>query len=784
MTPANPPPTPDEAPETPRRPDTKAEHAANRAEPLQPPEGTGAGADAHGGVVTEGRSSAAAEEARRLLEAARELAEVAHTLREVAERVTGVLVDPGVAAGRSPRAGLRARRAVLRAVTNGRGLGWAVAGGVVGTFGAKLGGLVHAGNLPIRVMTTSLRLRIAAVVLRHPELTGDPLLRRLLDAVGADGDLAAGRALYALVKDRGAARALSGVAPIFGELLALRALLDKNPLNDRTAWLIATGMGTATADPLTGMSNRAVARLDRGRGAAVRTEPKPHEAERLSARGSFLDFLNDLLVIRPSGRALVQTVRGPDGVERHVVLAPGMRIGSPQAEHPADLLGAFSSTVLDSGPYSRSLAAAIADYGVPEGAEVAFVGHSAGGSAVMSLAQDEAFNARHVLTDVVSIGAPVDFKEPAAQSTRVASVTNQHDIIPTLDGQGAGTCFTLHPDWYVVDYTDPTHLFPACHGLEQYAANLRDDLPEARAHLQEQLARYDGPVLRRQLYRLLDEAPEPTGFPFLTVPTHRVDGPAGPVTVPVLSADAALVTAWFAVPAAEAAAQLAGTPFVPVTAGSRALAALCLTDHRAGSLAPHREATLSLLVHSPLRPRLAALCRDALRPAPLRHAGLYPLASTVSTPEALDAAALWPHPTHLSETTFTLTPSTLTFSALHEDTILFTFTGPLGPRFLSPRPRLSPIPYYSSPATPPTPSAYAAPRAIGPHRSVHHRLLRAPALHPAPRLRLHTGPPTHPFTALLHALSLTRSRPLTVHASPTTHLRRDPPTPLTPPPDP
>ncbi|GAB2837878.1 hypothetical protein GCM10022221_41600 [Actinocorallia aurea] len=700
----------------------------------------------------------------RLRAAARELAEIAHTLREAAGRATAVLGDPALAASlrRSPGTGLRAQRALLRALTDRRGLGWAATGGRTGTLGAKLGGLVGAGSLPIRVMTTSLRLRIAVVARAHPELGDDPKLRTLLEAVAADSDLAAGRALYALVRDRGAARALSGIAPIFGELLALRALLDRNPLNDTTAWLIATGMGTATADPLTGMSNRVIAAIDRGRGAAVPVEPAPHETARLSPQGSFFDYLADLQVIRPTGRALVQTVRGPDGMERYVVLAPGMRIGRPQTEHPADLLGAFSSTVLDSGPYSRSLAAAVAEYGIPEGAQVAFVGHSAGGSAVMSLAQDPAFNARHDLTDVIAIGAPIDFKQPASPATRVSSITNHHDIIPTLDGQGAGNCFALHPDWYVVDYTDGTHLFPACHALEQYAANLRDDLPEARAHLEAQLSSYTGPIVRRRLYRLLDHAPVPPGFPFLTVPTHRVAGPAGPVTVPLLTREATAVSAWFAVRAEAAADVLAGTSAHPVVLGSRALAVLHLTDHRAGALGPYREITLSLAVHSPLRPHRRALWRDALRPPAMRHAGLRPLASLVTTAEALHAAALWPHPAHSAEVELRVTAKSLAASAAEDGEPLVSFAGDLGPRLPA---RAGSHPSYTGADS---------------DRSARHLHAPGTVLHTLPRLRLHASTAPHPFTETLRALSLDGVRPLLVRVSPEARIRREAPAPLHP----
>jgi len=443
--------------------------------------------------------------ARLLRGVARELAEVAVTLREASAHATAALAGPAAAMPRAPAAGLRAQQALVRAVTDRRGLGWAITGGPLGSFGARVSGMLGAEGLAELVLMTSLRLRIAAVMVDHPELVTDPLLDRLNQAVARhDG---AARAMYALIRDRGAAKALSAIAPIFGEILALRALADRNPLNDHTAWLIAGGLGTATADPFMGISNRLIAALDRGAGAARRAQCTPAEVIRLRPTGSLLDFLTNISVIGPTGRILIQTVEGPDSVERYVVLAPGMRMGKPDNDSPADLLGAFSATVRISGPYSRALALAIADYGIPEGADLALIGHSAGGAAILSLAEDARFCARYNVTHLVAIGSPIDFKRPANQATWVASVTNQHDIIPTLDGQGAGNCFELHPDWYVVDYTDPTHLFPVCHSVEHYMANLADDLPDARAEIDRNLAPYHGRVVASGLYRLYDRAP-------------------------------------------------------------------------------------------------------------------------------------------------------------------------------------------------------------------------------------------------------------------------------------
>ncbi|MFA1542560.1 hypothetical protein SM611_26780 [Actinomadura sp. DLS-62] len=711
-------------------------------------------------MTADGGSGAAP--AARLRAAARELAEIAHTLREASAHATAALADPRVAAAacRAPRDGWRAQRALARAITDPAGLGWAPAGGVVGAVGAKLGGFTGRASLPVAVMTTSLRLRIAAVALADPALTADPRVRRLIEAAG-EGRAGVPAAMRDLVRERGAAGALTAVSPVFSEVLALRALLDRNPLNDHAAWLIATGMGAATADPLTGLSNRAIARLDRGQGAAVRAEPTAPEAARFCREASLLGLLGDLLAIGPTGRALVLTVRGPDGVERYVLLAPGMRPGAPDDASPADLLGAFSSTVLDSGPYSRSLAKAIADHPVPAGADLALIGHSAGGAAVMSLSQDAALNARHRLTHVIAIGSPVDFKEPADPATWVASVTNRHDIIPSLDGQGAGTCFPGRPGRYVVDYADPAHLFPACHGLEQYAANIEHDLPEARAHIERQLTPYSGPVVQRRLYRLYDDARRPAGFPFLTVASRAEPTPDGPVELPVRTQDAAALTAWFTVDAASAAAVL-GQGTAPVRAGTRSLVALCVHDHRDSTLGPHREVTLGVLVHDPWCPRPVGVWPDLLRRPHLRGAGLWTLATALSTPAAGAAHRnLWSDDAFTAPTRARLGGGAVVLTVGAPDDRVLAFAGALGPS----------VPWPSGERV-----LYSARADVTLRSHVH---AHGPArLHPAPRARLRAG--AGPLADRLRALGLAGARPVLCLSSPHRMLRRDAGTPVFP----
>ncbi|GAA2404904.1 hypothetical protein GCM10010191_10810 [Actinomadura vinacea] len=684
--------------------------------------------------------------ARVLRETARELAEVAATLREASRHTTAAATDGAVYGSlhRAPAAGARAQRAVLRAVT-------ALSGGPVGTLGARLGGMAGTRSLAVRVMTASLRLRIAAVCLDNPELVTDPVLARLQEAVAADREMDAVRALCALIRDRGTARALTAIAPIFGEFLALRALLDRNPLNDHTAWLIAGGEAAATADPITGMSNRAIAVLDVGEGAARRTAAAPGETARLAEHGSLLDFLTNICVVGPTGRALVQTVTGPDGARRHVVQVPGMRIGNPDLDSPADLLGAFSSTLMDSAPFSRALARAIEDYGIPSGDDVALIGHSAGGAAVMNLAQDPRFCARHTVTHVVAVGSPIDFKRPASPHTWVASITNQHDLIPSLDGQGAGSCFDLHPDWYVVDYTDPTHVFPACHSIEHYTANITEDLPEVRARLDEQLEPFHGPVVRSQLYRLYDRDPG----------TATVTTAGGTVQLPLQSPEGRAFTAYFtAAPAA--AAKLLGEHGRAVRVGGRALIALHAFENRGTPLGDYGEAHLGVVVADPDGPRPSRMWRELLPSGEHRGLGTCFLHSVLTNEVAHAVAAeVWGHSASVGAVRVAGDDRSASVTVADTDGAILTLAGPLGRG----------LPFVSRDLV-----VYS--RRDGTPLRSHIRERGRRRAHPSPAMRLTVASTGHPLARRLDALGLDGARPVLCLVAPARSSLRTPAVPL------
>ncbi|MFJ9561244.1 hypothetical protein ACIRQQ_14560 [Streptomyces fuscichromogenes] len=574
-----------------------------------------------------------------LRECARDVVAVAEGIREVSARTSSVLFAPALtgSARRRPRTGLAARWALLRTLTNKQGLGGSAilapdgVGHLLGAAGEALG----RESLAALVAVTSLRLRIAAVLLDHPECGHDPGMRRLTDAVTAGHDPEAVRALRALFKDRGAQRSLSALAPILSELLTIQGLLDEDPLSDETAWALAAG-------PVRGFDASRLPVPDRGEGGAQAVELSAREAGSLATEGSFLGFLRNIDALAGDGRVLVQEVRGPDSVLRYVVQAPGAAPGRPRDDSPQDFAGAWRNLFLADSPYSRSILLAIRDHGIPRGADLALVGHGEGGIALLNLAQDDEFCRAYRVTHVVAVGAQVDDRRPADPRTWVAGITDRHDIVPVPEGPGAP-----HPNRYRVDYTGPTREFPLCHLLRVYIDHLETVVPQARADVDRALALYHGPVERTRVYRLRDRGRPPEGYPFLAVPTTSLATSAGPVDMPVRYYDSSAAHLCFPVDTDVARSLLPDVAWlVPTRLGRRALAVLSLYEHRCTTIGPYTELGLSVLVDDLWRPHAYDLAADLLRRADLRRTGRYLVALAVGTEEARAVAEeVWAQPT-------------------------------------------------------------------------------------------------------------------------------------------
>ncbi|MCS0602655.1 acetoacetate decarboxylase family protein [Streptomyces sp. LP11] len=574
---------------------------------------------------------------------ARDVAEVAEGVRAVSERTAAALYAPLLTASarRRPRTGLPARWALLRALTHKQGLGGS-AGVLPKAVGRLLGATGAADGPPGRedlaalTAVTSLRLRTAALLADHPEFARDPGTRLLRTALGTGRDREAVRALRALFRDRGAQRALSGLTPLLTELLSLRALLGEEPADVRTALPAGPDQGEAAAEAvdLTGQERRLVA-----------------------TEGSFLGYLRNIEVLLVGGRLLVQNVRGPDGVVRYVVQAPGTTPGRPRPDSPRDPVGAWRALFTAGSPHTRAIRLAVADYGIPHGADLALIGHGEGGLAVLHLARDPEFTRTYRVTHVVTVGSPVDGEQPADPDTWVAAVVNQHDIMAAPaaldgpDGDGSAAAAAVphpHPNRYVAEYAGPGpgREFPRSHSPREYIEHLRTVVPEARADIDEALTPYRGPIVRTRAYRLENRANPPEGYPFLTVPTTSVPTTAGPVEVPVRYHDSAAAHLCFPVDADAARALLPDTGrLTPSRFGGRALAVLSLYEHRCTTIGPHTEVALSVPVDDLWRPRPHDIAADLLRRADLRRTGRYVVSLAVTTEEARRVAReIWGQP--------------------------------------------------------------------------------------------------------------------------------------------
>ena len=450
-------------------------------------------------------SESAPHETEELMLLARDLGVCAEQIATTAGRLTALLSDPALlrSLAASPRTGARVTAQLTRIIAGAEGLGCGTETTKLGKVVAMLTGAGGRESLPALVAATALKARIRGLALMHPELFEDPDMAGLIDAVEGDRQLEAVRRFRRLLAERGTGETLGAIAPVFIELSGLIALLDENPFNDAVGWNFATGK-PVTCEPILGVSMTWVSAFEKGEGSAEPVELTPAVASLLEDEGTIVAHMRNIRLMRPFGYALLHRVRGRDGVERFVLALPGMTADTVHSDSAQDLIGAIRNTQLTESTYTRALRSLFEQAGVPAGAEIALIGHSQGGVVAMNLVSDPDLVERYQFTHLVAVGAPVDYKVPLDEALWVASVTNQHDIVPALDGRGFGSVYDPHPHWYEVDYADGRHGFPSCHGAGRYAENLAKDIPEAAAHIDRQLARYRGEVVETRAFRLSD----------------------------------------------------------------------------------------------------------------------------------------------------------------------------------------------------------------------------------------------------------------------------------------
>ncbi|WP_030203882.1 hypothetical protein [Streptomyces sp. NRRL S-87] len=454
-------------------------------------------------AVTSDATAAAAREpdVASLHHLCRVLAEAAEAVGEAAAHASELAL--GGPAGGGARLPAPARRALLRALTHAGGLGWAWRGrGLLARAGWLVGVFTSRESLAVSLAVTGLKARIRAAAVSHPELLDHGAAAKVLRAIEADRQTEAAGHFRRLMTERGAEYALAVLAPSFTDLLAWNALTDENPFNDRAGWQIATGR-PLTSEPLLGVAAPVWSRLDRGPGRAEPHRPDAALRERVDTSGTITGYVRNIGLIGTGGLLLVQPVTGPDGVRRYVVQLAGMAPGKPNHDSPQDLIGAIDAVGAAETPYTRAVTKALRQT-VPSGAELALVGHSQGGITAMNLAGSRDFTAVYTVTHVVAIGSPIDHKRPADPATRVFSLVNEHDIVPSLEGRSAVSPYGLPAGFTEFTWTDDTHAFPLCHAAERYAHNLRHDVPDVAARVDKELAAYRGRPAAARFFTLHD----------------------------------------------------------------------------------------------------------------------------------------------------------------------------------------------------------------------------------------------------------------------------------------
>ena len=158
---------------------------------------------------------------------------------------------------------------------------------------------------------------------------------------------------------------------------------------------------------------------------------------RVVSFGQFFDRQEKL------GQDQFEILRVSDEPPRYIVNLPGVEAtpGDPwEQDHLRDLRGASAARLTGVDAYAERVKLEMQRAGVPAGAEVMLVGHSAGAIAAMNIVRDHSFNqpgnasvtdGYHVqVTHVVAAGAGLrDWVDDPPAGTNVMMVVNRNDVV-------------------------------------------------------------------------------------------------------------------------------------------------------------------------------------------------------------------------------------------------------------------------------------------------------------------------------------------------------------------
>lgn len=139
------------------------------------------------------------------------------------------------------------------------------------------------------------------------------------------------------------------------------------------------------------------------------------------------------------GDIRILKVAQADGTYAYIVNIPGTETwgvdGSGQAR---DLTSNLRLMAGQSTSASQDVILAMQKAGIPADAPVMLTGHSQGGMIAAQLASDPSFNSHFNVTNVMTVGSPIDINS-IDPSINVLAAQHQHDIVPRLDLGGTNT---------------------------------------------------------------------------------------------------------------------------------------------------------------------------------------------------------------------------------------------------------------------------------------------------------------------------------------------------------
>lgn len=139
------------------------------------------------------------------------------------------------------------------------------------------------------------------------------------------------------------------------------------------------------------------------------------------------------------GAVRIVQVEQPDGSFAYTVNIPGTENwGVTGGGQGRDLTSNLMVMAGQSSSAQEAVILAMQRAGIPPGAPVMLTGHSQGGMLAVALASDPSFMANYNVTNVMTVGSPVD---GAGIDPRVNVLEVQHegDLVPQLDLGGAGS---------------------------------------------------------------------------------------------------------------------------------------------------------------------------------------------------------------------------------------------------------------------------------------------------------------------------------------------------------